>query len=240
MQTRSTVNIRLRGAWDDVQVSLWKLVPFIFSYERCVKIPKSGLQRGSPRGGKILKAVGWSWGEIGYYVKNSKGKKCKKLNDRSQEQPILSSGNGTDVIPAHMFTFFIYLFFKIWSENQRSPLSRNIFALKKEKRKFKYLPMKENFSIQQNEANFWPAIIKYVARLSCSWWNRVESLSGHRKTCVRPKCYPSQNISSCIQFIVAWPFVCGFYSLIPPDDSSSTHLICQFGASPFWSETPTR
>lgn len=65
----------------------------------------------SPRGGKILKAVGWSWGEIGYYMKNSKGKKCKKLNDRSQEQPIVSSGNGTDVIPAHMFTFFIYFFF---------------------------------------------------------------------------------------------------------------------------------
>lgn len=72
---------------------------------------QSGLQRGSPRGGKILKAVGWSWGEIGYYMKNSKGKKCKKLNDRSQEQPIVSSGNGTDVIPAHMFTFFILFFF---------------------------------------------------------------------------------------------------------------------------------
>lgn len=41
--------------------------------------------------GKVLKAVGWSGDEIGYYRKNSKCEKCKKLKDRSQKLPILSS-----------------------------------------------------------------------------------------------------------------------------------------------------
>lgn len=115
-----------------------------FPTKDVLKYQRVDYREESPRGGKILKAVGWSWGEIGYYMKNSKGKKCKKLNDRSQEQPILSSGNGTDMIPAHMFTFFIFLK-KNLIRKSKVPTVKKHFRPEKRKEKIQIFANERNF-----------------------------------------------------------------------------------------------